>query len=404
MAANKIDESDEKLKVFVTKLPYQTDEDSLKAHFEASFGPVTDVCIKRDESGNSKGFGFVLFQTEAAAALAIHNTQFHSLEGRQFAVKKVIMKEQIKKIFVGGVSPKITEEELREHFGQYGEIENVEVSVDKNTNIRRSFVFVVYKEGSAVQAAAAKAKQEISGFYVDVKKAVPMEQHQQGKGFHAYGFETLAARKSMLEAGMVPHPNPRGMPGARPPRARGGPRGAPRGAPRGGPRGRGRGAAAAYYDPYAAADPYAHTGYADPYAADPYAADPYADPYATESYEPDPYAADPYASDPYAADYSQDYAEDYSEDYSASSYYPPAPAAGGGKMRGRGGPRGAPRGGTRGAPRGGVGGAPRGGRGGERGASNGGAPRGGRGGPRGGRGAPRGDGGRGRGRGRAAPY
>jgi len=401
MAANKIDESDEKLKVFVTKLPYQTDEDSLKAHFEASFGPVTDVCIKRDESGNSKGFGFVLFQKEDAAAMAIHNTQYHTLEGRQFAVKKVTMKEQIKKIFVGGVSPKISEEELREHFGQYGEIENIEVSFDKNTNVRRSFVFVVYTEGSAVNAAAAKAKQEIAGFYVDVKKAVPMEQHQQGKGFHAYGYETLAARKSMLEAGIVPHPNPRGMPGGRPPRARGGPRGAPRGGPRGAPRGRGRGAAAAsYYDPYAVADPYA-TGYADPYAADPYAADPYAaDPYATESYETDPYAADPYAG---ASDYSQDYSADYS-DYSASSYYPSAPEAGGGKMRGRGGPRGAPRGGPRGAPRGG-GDAPRGGRGGGRGFSNGGgAPRGGRGAPRGGRGAPRGDGGRGRGRGRASPY
>jgi len=397
--ANKIDENDEKLKVFVTKLAYATDEDSLKNHFETCFGPVADVCIKRDEGGNSKGFGFVLFQDESAAALAIHNTQHHSLQGRTFQVKKVTVKEQIRKVFVGGVSPKISEDDLRAHFEQYGEIENLEVSYDKNTNVRRSFVFVVYKNGAAVQAAAAKGKQEIGGFMVDVKKAVPMDQHQQGKGFHAYGFETLAARKGMMEAGIVPHPSPRGMPGARPPRGRGGPRG----------RGRGAAAASAYYDPYAA-DPYAQ-GYADPYAADPYAADPYAaDPYAADPYAADPYA-DPYAeTDPYAADYSQDYTQDYSqdyaEDYSSQSYYPPAPAAGGGKMlRGRGAPRGAaPRGGPRGgAPRGGAPrGAPRGGA--PRGAPNGrgapprgaprGAPRGGRGGPRG---APRA-------RGRAAPY
>ena len=398
--ANKIDENDEKLKVFVSKLAYQTDEDSLKAHFEASFGPVSDVCIKRDEGGNSKGFGFVLFQEEAAAALAIHNTQHHQLQGRTFQVKKVTVKEQIRKVFVGGVSPKISEDELREYFGQYGEIENLEVSYDKNTNVRRSFVFVVYKTGAAVNAAAAKPKQEISGFYVDVKKAVPMDQHQQGKGFHAYGYETLAARKSMLEAGVVPHPNPRGAPGGRPPR--GG-----RGAPRGG-RGRGRGGAA-YYDPYAAADPYA-SGYADPYAADPYAADPYAaDPYAADPYAADPYAADPYAAD-YSEDYSQDYAEDYAEDYSSSGYYPSAPAAGGGKMRGRGGPRGgAPRGGAprgRGAPRGGS---PFGGeRGGGRGRGRGGEANGrggGRGGPRGApRGGPGGPRGAPRGRARAAPY
>lgn len=49
------------------------------------------------------------------------------------------------KIFVGGLSWQTTEETLRYHFEQYGEVKAVEVMRDRNTGDPRGFAFVVFK-------------------------------------------------------------------------------------------------------------------------------------------------------------------------------------------------------------------------------------------------------------------
>ena len=41
----------------------------------------------------------------------------------------------------------MSEEELNEHFGQFGEIESVNLKTDPNTGRSRGFCFVVYKVG-----------------------------------------------------------------------------------------------------------------------------------------------------------------------------------------------------------------------------------------------------------------
>ena len=48
------------------------------------------------------------------------------------------------KIFVGGLSWQTTEETLRYHFEQYGEVKAVEVMRDRNTGDPRGFAFVVF--------------------------------------------------------------------------------------------------------------------------------------------------------------------------------------------------------------------------------------------------------------------
>ena len=41
---------------------------------------------------------------------------------------KAAARERVRKIFVGGVATDLAEEDIREHFKTYGEIEEVEVS------------------------------------------------------------------------------------------------------------------------------------------------------------------------------------------------------------------------------------------------------------------------------------
>ena len=53
--------------------------------------------------------------------------------------------EDDRKLFVGGLPQEVSEKELNEHFGQFGEIKSVNLKTDPNTGRSRGFCFVVYK-------------------------------------------------------------------------------------------------------------------------------------------------------------------------------------------------------------------------------------------------------------------
>ena len=63
--------------------------------------------------------------------------------------------EDDRKLFVGGLPQEVSEEELNEHFGQFGEIESVNLKTDPNTGRSRGFCFVVYKGVDGLEKAVA---------------------------------------------------------------------------------------------------------------------------------------------------------------------------------------------------------------------------------------------------------
>jgi RNA-binding protein Musashi len=75
------------------------------------------------------------------------------------------------KIFVGGLSWQTTEETLRYHFEQYGEVSSVEVMRDRNTGDPRGFAFVVFKSDETVELVMNSGPHEINNKIVDVKRA-----------------------------------------------------------------------------------------------------------------------------------------------------------------------------------------------------------------------------------------
>jgi len=81
------------------------------------------------------------------------------------------MSESETKIYVGGLAPDTTKETLEGHFGQYGEIIDCVVMVDKGTSRSRGFGFVTFKEPSAANAALGTAN-FLDGKEVACKKAV----------------------------------------------------------------------------------------------------------------------------------------------------------------------------------------------------------------------------------------
>ena len=73
-------------KLFVGSLSWDTDDHSLRAAFE-EFGPVEDAKVINDrETGRSRGFGFVTFQTEDDAKRAQEEMNGATLDGRRLNV------------------------------------------------------------------------------------------------------------------------------------------------------------------------------------------------------------------------------------------------------------------------------------------------------------------------------
>lgn len=55
------------------------------------------------------------------------------------------------KIFVGGLDFKLTNEDLKQHFLQFGDIETAVILKDINTGMSRGFGFVTFKEECVAQ-------------------------------------------------------------------------------------------------------------------------------------------------------------------------------------------------------------------------------------------------------------
>lgn len=177
-------------KIFVGGLSWETNQDSLRAYFEG-FGEVTDVTLKTDaNTGRSRGFGFVTF-ADPASVSQVMSTATHMLDNRKIDPKLAKAKggrEPILKVFVGGLDPEVSEEEIRAHFGQFGAIDEVDLPFDKVKQQRRAFCFIKFQSEDVVNEVVANNKQTLGSREVDVKKATPKnDQQQDGFGYGGRG-------------------------------------------------------------------------------------------------------------------------------------------------------------------------------------------------------------------------
>ena len=86
--------------------------------------------------------------------------------------------EDDRKLFVGGLPQEVSEEELKEHFGQFGDIESVNLKTDPNTGRSRGFCFVVYEGPDGLEVAlGTEATHTLGGKTVRVEQARPKVRH-----------------------------------------------------------------------------------------------------------------------------------------------------------------------------------------------------------------------------------
>uniref|UniRef100_A0A1B6DND7 RRM domain-containing protein n=1 Tax=Clastoptera arizonana TaxID=38151 RepID=A0A1B6DND7_9HEMI len=81
--------------------------------------------------------------------------------------------EHIRKLFIGGLDYRTTDESLKKHFEQWGEIVDVVVMKDPKTKRSRGFGFITYSQSSMVDDAQSNRPHKVDGRVVEPKRAVP---------------------------------------------------------------------------------------------------------------------------------------------------------------------------------------------------------------------------------------
>ena len=87
----------------------------------------------------------------------------------------------MKRIYVGNLPFSATEEEMNTLFGEYGEVSNVDIIVDRQTGRSRGFGFVeMAEDGAADSAIEALNGKDMDGRPLTVNEARPRTERRPG--------------------------------------------------------------------------------------------------------------------------------------------------------------------------------------------------------------------------------
>ena len=148
--------------VFIKNLDHAIDNKALHDTF-AAFGNILSCKVAQDEMGNSKGYGFVHYETAEAANNAIKHVNGMLLnEKKVFVGHHIPKKERMSKfeemkanftnIYVKNIDLEVSDEDFRELFEKHGDITSASIARDDQGK-SRGFGFVNYIKHEAASAA-----------------------------------------------------------------------------------------------------------------------------------------------------------------------------------------------------------------------------------------------------------
>ncbi|CAI7786200.1 unnamed protein product [Closterium sp. NIES-53] len=149
--------------IFIKNLDESIDHKALHDTFSA-FGPIWSCKIAVTPEGKSKGYGFVHFETEEAANLAIEKVNGMLVEGKKVFVGKFLKRGErdsdgqqarFTNVFVRNLAPDVTEEQLSARFSEIGPITNAVVMRD-DAGASKGFGFVNFQDPASAQEAVEK--------------------------------------------------------------------------------------------------------------------------------------------------------------------------------------------------------------------------------------------------------
>ena len=95
----------------------------------------------------------------------------HAINSKKVDVKRA--KAKPGKMFLGGLKPELTDDQIRTHFEAFGTIIEFEMPFDKTKNQRKGFGFITFEREETMKELLKKGKEQIGEFVIDLKKATP---------------------------------------------------------------------------------------------------------------------------------------------------------------------------------------------------------------------------------------
>lgn len=176
-------------RLFVGGLPREIDTEKLRELF-GKHGAMTDCIVMTDDSGASRGFGFVTYSEKSHADAAIKELDGHKLHGRRIGVRDADNKEKRTKgpakglkLYVGNLPFDTDEKAITGFFGDHATISEIALATDKAGKPKGfAFVFINEKDKGDDVVKALNGK-ELNGrrIKVDISQSGGKKRQQGGK-------------------------------------------------------------------------------------------------------------------------------------------------------------------------------------------------------------------------------
>ncbi|CAG7837747.1 unnamed protein product [Allacma fusca] len=174
--------------IFIKNLDKSIDNKDMYDTF-STFGTILSCKVATDEHGNSKGYGFVHFETEEAANKAIEKVNGMLLSDKKLFVGRFIPRKEREKelgekakrftnVYIKNFPESFNEEKLKDMFEKFGSITSYRIMSDDGGK-SRGFGFVAYEDPEAAELACTELNsKELDGKTLYVGRAQKRAERQ----------------------------------------------------------------------------------------------------------------------------------------------------------------------------------------------------------------------------------
>jgi polyadenylate-binding protein len=175
--------------VFIKNLDKTIDNKAMYDTFSA-FGNILSCKVAQDASGDSKGYGFVHFETEEAALQAIDKVNGMLLNDKKVFVGRFVPRKErgielgekakrFTNVYVKNFNEAMTEEDLQKMFDKFGKITSLKLMKSDEDEKNKGFGFVSFEDAETAESACAELNgTEVNGKTIYVGRAQKKAERQ----------------------------------------------------------------------------------------------------------------------------------------------------------------------------------------------------------------------------------
>ena len=176
-------------KLFVKNLPPTATEIKVREYFE-QFGTLEECDVTMRPNGECKGLGFLVY-SNSEGVNGVQANRPHKIDDKEVHTKRASLVEDkltdnisCKKIFIGspnsftfksgtgGLDNSISDEDLKEYFGQYGNVTEVLQLFHRDTERKKGVGFVTFDDEDPVDKIVLVGAHIIKGRALEAQKAI----------------------------------------------------------------------------------------------------------------------------------------------------------------------------------------------------------------------------------------